>query len=76
MASNLSAKRMLQTILVSCQMVELHANDLLDLRIIKNGTFLGNMKAGSIVMAIKEMIALMNLTLESKELRIKLQEYS
>ena len=57
-------------------MVELHANDLLDLRIIKSGTFLGNMKAGSIVMAIKEMIALMNLTLESKELRIKLQEYS
>ena len=67
---------MLQIVLVSCQMVEFHANDLLDQRIIENGTFLSNMVSGSIVEAIQEMIDLMNVTLDLKRLKIKLQKYS
>ena len=33
-------------------MVEFHANDLLDQRVIENGTFISNMVAGSIIDAI------------------------
>ena len=51
-------------------MVLMHANDLLDLRIIENGTFVPNMTAGSICVAITEMVDLMNSTLENKSLTI------
>ena len=57
-------------------MLKFHANDLLDSRIIENGTFLSNMASGSIVEAIQEMIDLMNVTIDRKNLRIKLLKYS
>ena len=60
---NEQAKKMAQIILISSQMVMLHANDLLDQRIIENGNFVPNITSGSIIEAIKEMIDLMNSTL-------------
>ena len=51
-------------------MVLMHANDLLDLRIIENGTFVPNITASSICVAITEMIDLINSTLENKNLTI------
>ena len=44
-------------------MVMLHANDLLDQRIIENGNFVPNITSGSIIEAINEMIELINSTL-------------
>ena len=54
-------------------MVELHANDLLDQRIIENGKFTRNITSGSLINAIKEMIDLMNTTLNFRNLKIELQ---
>ena len=56
--------------LVSSQMIMLHANDLLDQRIIENGHFVPNMTSGSIKETVAEMIDLMNSTLEFKNLKI------
>ena len=56
--------------LVSSQMIMLHANDLLDQRIIENGQFVPNMTSGSIKETVAEMIDLMNSTLEFKNLKI------
>ena len=56
--------------LVSSQMVMLHANDLLDQRIIENGCFVPNLTAGSIKETVAEMIELMNSTLMFKSLNI------
>ena len=53
-------------------MVELHANDLLDQRIIQNGKFTRNITSGSLINAIKEMIDLMNTTLNFRNLKIEL----
>ena len=51
-------------------MVMLHANDLLDQRIIEHGCFVPNLTSGSIKESIIEMIQLMNSTLTYKNLRI------
>ena len=56
-------------------MVELHANDLLDQRIIENGKFTRNITSGSLINAIKEMIDLMNTTLNFRNLKIELQKH-
>ena len=60
--------------LVSSQMIMLHANDLLDQRIIENGHFVPNMTSGSIKETVAEMIDLMNSTLEFKNLKIILAQ--
>ena len=54
-------------------MVMLHANDLLDQRIIENGCFTPNLTSGSLRDAVMEMIDLMNQTLQFKSLEIKFQ---
>ena len=59
--------------MVSCRMVELHANDLLDQKIIENGKFTRNITSGSLLTAISEMIELMNTTLNFRDLVIELQ---
>ena len=51
----------------------MHANDLIDMRIIENGRFIPNMMTGSIEQAVKEMIDLMNSTLIDRDLHIKIQ---
>ena len=68
--SDESAKKLVQVMLVSSQMIMLHANDLLDQRIIENGHFVPNMTSGSIKETVAEMIDLMNSTLEFKNLKI------
>ena len=45
---NEQVKRLVQIMLVSSQMVMMHANDLLDSRIIENGSFVPNLTSGSI----------------------------
>ena len=55
-------------------MVMMHANDLLDYRIIENGSFKPNMTFGNILISIKEMIELMNSTLTYKKLTIILED--
>ena len=54
-------------------MVMLHANDLLDQRIIEIGNFVPNMTSGSIIEAIKEMIDLINYTLTNRNIKIVLE---
>ena len=51
-------------------MVLMHANDLLDWRIIENGSFAANMTSGSISGAITEMVDLVNSTLTSRNLSV------
>ena len=53
-------------------MVEFHATDFLDQRVIENGTFHSNMADGSVIDAIQEMIDLMNMTLDDRRLIIEL----
>ena len=56
--------------LISSQMILMHANDLLDWRIIENGSFVPNISVNQICAAIKEMIDLMNSTLVNRDLKI------
>ena len=65
---------MIQIILVSSQMVLLHANDLLDQRIIQEGCFVPLYTSGSLLDSINEMIDLVNSTLASKAMEIVLIE--
>ena len=60
--------------LVSSQMVLMHANDLLDQRVIEKGSFVPNLSLDSVINAINEMIELMNSTLTSRDLTILLKE--
>ena len=53
-------------------MVMMHANDLLDQRIIDNGSFVPNLTSGSIVDTLNEIIELMNTTLTERNLAITL----
>ena len=68
----LHEKKMAETILISSQMVMLHANDLLDQRIIENGSFVPHYAAGSPSQAILEMVQLIRLTLTQRKLKIQL----
>ena len=68
LVSDLELKKLVQIILVSSQMVLLHANDLLDQRIIEEGCFVPLYTSGSIVDSINEMIELMNSTLVSRSI--------
>ena len=51
-------------------MILMHANDLLDCRIIENGSFVANMTFSQIRCALEEMIDLMNSTLMDRDLSI------
>ena len=66
--SDFEQKKLVQIILVSSQMVLLHANDLLDQRIIEEGYFVPLYTSGSIFDSISEMIELMNSTLVSRSI--------
>ena len=68
------AKRLVQIMLVSSQMVMMHANDLLDYRVIEKGSFVPNLSLGSIIDTAKEMIELMNSTLTERDLTIVLEK--
>ena len=61
-------KKMAETVLISSQMVMLHANDLLDQRIIENGSFVPLYTAGSVSQAMLEMVQLIRLTLHRRKL--------
>ena len=67
------ALRLIQIMLVSSQMVMMHANDLLDSRIIEKGSFVPNLSLGSVSETAKEIIELMNSTLNERELTIVLE---
>ena len=54
-------------------MVMMHANDLLDQRIIDNGSFVPNLTSGSIVDTLNEVVELMNTTLTERNLEITLE---
>ena len=54
-------------------MVMMHANDLLDQRIIDHGSFVPNLTSGSIVDTLNEIIELMNTTLTERNLEIILE---
>ena len=51
-------------------MILMHANDLLDWRIIENGSFVPNLSVNQICDVIKEMVDLMNSTLVNRDLKI------
>ena len=51
----------------------MHANDLIDMRIIENGRFIPNIMAGSIEQAVREIIDLINSTLIDRDLTIKIR---
>ena len=57
--------------LIACQLVLMHTNDLLDQRIIENGSFIPHRTSGSISTALKEMIDLVNSTLVDRNLIIE-----
>ena len=54
-------------------MVMLHANDLLDKRIIENGSFTPYLTSGSLKEAVVEMVDLMNQTLQFRNLEIRFE---
>ena len=49
-------KELVQIIFIASQMVLMHANDLLDQRIIENGSFVPNITSSSIKEALEEMV--------------------
>ena len=51
-------------------MILMHANDLLDWRIIENGSFVPNLSVNQICDVIREMVDLMNSTLVNRDLKI------
>ena len=61
-------KKLVHLLFVASKMVLMHANDLLDWRIIENGSFTPNMTSGSIIGAITEMVDLINSTLANRKL--------
>ena len=63
-------KKMAQTLLISSQMLLLHANDLLDQRIIENNGFVPAYSTGFIPAAILEIVSIIQLTLKSRKLRV------
>ena len=62
---------MAELIFTSSSLVLLNARDLLDQRIIEEGIFRPCYKPGDVKTAIKEMIELMQSTLQEKNLKIK-----
>ena len=64
-------KKMAETILISSQLVMLHANDMLDQRIIDNGNFVPLYTEGSVKEAILEMVQVIKLTLLNRSLKIE-----
>ena len=66
-------KKMLSAIFVSCQLLLLHSSDLLDRRIIKYGGFVPANEMGNVKEAITEMIDLVRMTLEDKNVEIQFQ---
>ena len=54
-------------------MVMMHANDLLDQRIIDKGSFVPNLTSGSIIDTLGEIIELMNTNLTERNLEITLE---
>ena len=65
-----SETQLVGLMLVASQMILMHANDLLDWRIIENGSFVANITINPICCALKEMIDLMNSTLVNRNLTI------
>ena len=63
--------QMVKVVLISSQMVMLHANDMLDQRIIEEGCFVPNYTVGSVPHAINEIIELISTTIETKEIIIE-----
>ena len=61
---------------VNSKLVLLHANDLLDHRIIQNGKFVPEMKTHNVLEAINEIINIMNWTIQHRDLTIKLVHFS
>ena len=55
-------------------MVMMHANDLLDQRVIEKGNFIPNLSLGSIIETVKEIIELMNSTLTERDITIILEK--
>ena len=51
-------------------MLMLHANDLIDQKIIENGAFVPYFAKGSVVDAIAEIVSIFDLTLEHRKLQI------
>ena len=63
-------KEMVQTLFVSSQMLMLHANDMLDQRIIENGSFVAHPTIGSPIDTIWDIINLISQTTKEKGLKI------
>lgn len=61
-----------QLIAISSKMVLFHANDLLDLRFLQTGNFTPSFYLGSPSQAIREIVNLIQATLEGKDLTINL----
>ena len=51
-------------------MILMHANDLLDWRVIENGSFTSDLKVNPLCCALEEMIDLINSTLVNRDLAI------
>ena len=62
--------KLVNLMLIANQMILMHANDLLDWRIIENGSFVANLTVSQINFALEEMIDLMNSTLVNRDLTI------
>ena len=63
-------KKMLKIIFVSSQLLLHHASDLLDQRVIDNGNFMASYSLGNVSQTILEMVELVRMTLEEKNIRI------
>ena len=64
---------MTKAVLTTTQMLMLHANDLIDQKIIENGAFVPYFAKGSVVDAIAEIVSIFDLTLEHRKLQIIFQ---
>ena len=64
-------KKLVETVLITTQMLMLHANDLLDQRLIEHGKFVPAYAKGSVIAAIREIVTVFKLTLEQRSVSIE-----
>ena len=62
--------KLVDNILISSNIVLLHAHDLLDQRLIEEGTFIAMYIEADIVMAIDEIVQVISMTLKERHLKI------
>ena len=67
-------KKMVETILLSSQLILMHAHDFLDQQIIEHGNFVPYFEVHNMIDSINEMVQIMNFSVQKRKVRITLDK--